>query len=184
MIELPRNVQRVTARGRDYYYYQEGRGTSVAGPRIRIKSQPHEPEFWAEIKELGGSVPPPPERGTFSALVTEYKRSPEYADLKPKTKKEYERYLGIIIDTWGGLKVAGVRSKHVLALRDRFAETPAMANYLLVVLSAIVNWSMPRDYANINPCQGIRSEAPRGKPRGITALARMSFAHRSSFACP
>jgi hypothetical protein len=31
---------------------------------------------------------------------------------------------------------------------------------------------------------GLLCEAPRGKPRGITALARMSFAHRSSFACP
>ncbi len=35
-VNLPKGVHRVVARGREYFYYQAGRGTEHAGPRIAL----------------------------------------------------------------------------------------------------------------------------------------------------
>jgi hypothetical protein len=41
MLALPEHVHCVKARGRLYYYYHPGRGTSKAGERIRLPSDPN-----------------------------------------------------------------------------------------------------------------------------------------------
>ena len=46
-VSLPKSVHRVTSRGKEYYYYQSGRGTPAQGPRITLPKDPHSPEFWA-----------------------------------------------------------------------------------------------------------------------------------------
>ena len=156
MIELPKNITHIKSRNKSYYYYQEGRGTNAQSQRIRIKADPHEPEFWYEVARLNGDPPPQSARGTFAALIEEYKKSPEHKALKPKTASEYARYLVIVAEAWGGLHVRGLTSRHVLGLRDRFADTPAKANYLLDVLSSVIGWSIPREYTEINPCQSVK----------------------------
>src|SRR4051812_8014786 len=57
-IELPRGVHRVVARGREYFTYQSGRGTKHAGPRIKLPSDPHSPEFWTALRQAQGIVGP------------------------------------------------------------------------------------------------------------------------------
>ena len=158
MIELPRFVRRVKSRGRYYYYYQEGREckNKPEGQRVRIKAEPHEPRFWQIVAKLNGDPPPQSARGTFAALIEEYKKSPEYKALKPKTASEYARYLVIVEEAWGTLQVRGLKSRHVLEIRDSFASTPAKANYLMDVLSSIIGWSIPREYIDINPCQSVK----------------------------
>ncbi len=79
MIELPKFVRRVKSRGRFYYYYQEGREckNKTEGQRVRIKAEPHEPQFWQEIAHLTGEPPPQSAKGTFTALIEDYTKSPE-----------------------------------------------------------------------------------------------------------
>ena len=47
-----RGIHRVIARGRAYYYYHRGRGTAVAGKRIRLVGEPGQPEFEEHIARL------------------------------------------------------------------------------------------------------------------------------------
>ncbi len=158
MIELPKFVRRIKTRGRYYYYYQEGREckNKPEGQRVRIKAEPHEPEFWQIVARLNGEPPPQSAKGTFTALIEDYRKSPEYASLKPKTRVDYDRYMKVIEEAWGNLKVRGVKSRHVLELRDRFAQTPAKANHLIASLSILIVWGIPREYAEINPCQSVK----------------------------
>jgi integrase len=69
-----------------------------------------------------------------------------------KTKVEWSRYLGRIEKAWGPLAVINLEPKHVVALRDKFADTPAAANNLLRCLSAMVSWSVLRGSRSDNPC--------------------------------
>ena len=44
----------------------------------------------------------------------------------------------------------------VLALRDKRAEKPAAANYLIRMLSVVIAWGIPRGYRTDNPCEHVR----------------------------
>ena len=55
-------------------------------------------------------------------------------------------------EVWGNLHVASLRPKHVIQLRDEWAETPVAANHLLSVLKTLINWGIPREFSETNPC--------------------------------
>jgi hypothetical protein len=59
------------------------------------------------------------------------------------TRRDYSRYLDIVSAAWGKLHVGSVRPKHVIQLRDAWAETPVAANHLLSVLKTLINWVSP-----------------------------------------
>jgi len=57
-VELPKAVQKIKARAREYYYYQAGRGTKHEGPRIKLPNDPQSPEFWQAVRQAQGLVGP------------------------------------------------------------------------------------------------------------------------------
>ena len=92
-----------------------------------------------------------PRAGTFHALIEAYKASPDFARKAVRTKELNVQHLRIITDRWGPLLVKGVRLRHVLELRDAFADTPRKADQLIALLSVVIGWGVPRDYADANP---------------------------------
>ncbi len=158
MVALPDYVFRTRAKGKDYFYYQPGRCTKDAGPRVRLPDDPSSPAFWQAYQELSGQsqqVEPKPDAGTVDALIEAYKASPEFAGKSAKTRKDYERYLATLASILGQLNVRTIRPKHVLQLRDSFADVPRKADYLISVFSLLVSWGIPRDFTDQNPCQHI-----------------------------
>jgi integrase len=157
MVALPEHVHAVTAKGKTYFYYHPGRGTKNTGKRVRLPNDPRDPAFWEMYARLGGNmqaeVKPAP--FTFEALIAGYRASPEFAKRKPRTRVEYERHMATISGVWGPRLVKGVRAKHVLQLRDSFASTPTKADHLVSMLSTLISWGIPRDYAEINPCREV-----------------------------
>jgi hypothetical protein len=141
---------RVTAYGRDYYYFQIGRGTKTAGPRIALPNNPHTVEFWQAYKAAAGSEAP--SGRAFDDLIAAYRISPDFLRLAQATQIDYQRYLDMVSRAWGQLLVSGVRPKHVIALRDTFASAPVAANHLLAVLKTLINWGIPREFSDTNPC--------------------------------
>ena len=85
-------------------------------------------------------------------LNTAMKVSPEFTGRADETKRDYKRYLGKIERAWGSFLVSSIRPKHVIALRDEFQETPSTANHLLSILKTLINWGIPREYSEANPC--------------------------------
>ncbi len=78
--------------------------------------------------------------------------SPEFDKRAASTKRDYLRYLEIISKAWGELLVSDLRPKHVIGLRDKWANTPVAANHLIAVLKTLVNWGIPREFCETNPC--------------------------------
>jgi integrase len=157
VVALPEHVHRVTAKGKTYLYYHQGRGTKNAGKRVRLPDDPNDATFWEAYTRLSGQerVIEQVRPFTFSALIEAYKASPEFARKKQSTKNLNLPHLQLIEEIWGPRLVRGVRAKHVLQLRDSFADTPRKADHLVSMLSTIIAWGVPRDYADVNPCREI-----------------------------
>ena len=146
-----KHIKRVRSKGRVYHYHQ------VTGERL-----PDDPE--ERIKraiEINASLGKPrrPREGTLAAVATEYRKSPEYKGLRPKTQKNYLRYLDLLCERWGAFSVTGIRRKHVLALRDQLGDTPATANMAVMVLRVLLSFAVDREYRHDNPAKGIKKLA-------------------------
>lgn len=155
-LKLPDHVHRTVARGHEYFTFQKGRGTKAAGPRNKLP-HPSDPTFWPVYYAVSNTEAPKPASGTFAALIAAYRgeserQNPEWENLAEKTKVEWRRYHERIGAAWGPLQVEDLEPKHVLALRDKFADTPAAANNLLRCLSSMLGWSVPRGWRSDNPC--------------------------------
>ena len=149
-LELPQHVHRVVVKGREYFYFQRGRGTASAGPSVKLPGGPHTVEFWAAYKtQLNGDVST---GRSFNDLILAYRVSPEFDKRAASTKRDYLRYLEIISKAWGELLVSDLRPKHVIGLRDKWASTPVAANHLIAVLKTLVTWGIPREFCETNPC--------------------------------
>ena len=161
-IALPPHINAVTARGKDYYYFHPSRGTSRSGKATRIRGEPVNADgslnaaWWEAYRQLAGEGESVVRIGTFLRLVESYQESPEWNDLSPRTREEWARHFKYVVATWGKLQVAGVQPRHVLALRDLRAKTPADANNLLRSLSSLLAWSVPRGWRSDNPCREVR----------------------------
>lgn len=153
VIELPDYVFRVKAKGKDYYYFQRGRGTGQAGKRFRLPDDPHSPEFWSTYRQLTSQKPEPVNTRSFGWLIDRYQASPEYAAKALSTRKQYERHCKLFRAWWGDLEVSGITPRVILDTRDTMAKTPAEANGMVRSLSALLSWSVPRGFRSDNPCQ-------------------------------
>ena len=174
---LPTNVHRTVSRGHEYFTYQEGRNTRTPGPRIKL---PHiaDPEFWPAYRAIARMEEPKPANGTFAALGAAYLDSTEWRDdLSDKTRVEWRRYVDRILTKWGDLQVSRLEPKHVVKLRDRFADTPASADNLLRCLSAMISWGVLRGWRggqsmSLFPSWLARSRIHRGHGNAETVRQR------------
>lgn len=156
--KLPPHVRAVQSKGRTYYYYQRGRGTAQAEKQIRLPDAgPSSPEFWQVYAELSGRQIPRVNPNAVGQVIDAWHKSPEWRKNAEKTRYEWSRYCDRIRTQWGDLDIAGIQPKHVLALRDRYASTPAAANNMLTCLSSLMAWSVPRGHRPDNPCREIKS---------------------------
>jgi integrase len=155
-------VHAVRARGKDYYYYQPYRGTSRETARVSLPGTPFDAHgipdgaWWEAYRRAAGEIETGLKPGSFSALIRQYKESPEWLALAVQTRTDWARYLSWIENAWGGLSVPALEPKHVLKLRDKYADKPASANNLLCCLSALMSWSVPRGWRDTNPCMHVK----------------------------
>lgn len=164
--KLPKYAYRSAARGKEYFYFQRHKGTPRKGPWIRLP-HPADPAFWdAYYAALGERIVVVHQRGSFAALITEFKSSPEWTALSASTKRDYARYLELIAKLWGDIPVANLTSKAALALRDKFQAKPATANATLRALSSLISWSIPRGYRDDNPVRSVKKLKTASKDTG------------------
>jgi integrase len=158
---LPPHVHAVRSRGRNYYYFQPFRNTSREVSRVALPGAPFTPDgtpdaaWWSAYRELSRTTAQHP-AGTFSALITDFTNSTEWNELSPKTQQLWRPLLARVEDAWSSLSVAGVKPRHVLALRDSYADRPGAANNLMRALSSMMTWSIPQGWRETNPCADLR----------------------------
>jgi integrase len=151
-------VHRVIARGREYFYFQPGRGTDHVGERIKLPNDPTSPEFWVAVRQAQGTAGPVA-ADTIGALIDTYVTAwPSLQrKLAPSTQEKYQQSLRVIRDAWGGLPAASLRPSHVQALVGSIgAEKPGTANNVLDALRAMCRWACgPRELLDRDPTHGV-----------------------------
>ena len=137
---LPNGVEKVTAKGRTYFYWNPGRGSARQGKRIKLPNPEIEPgAFWKELELYINSAKPPPLHGSVGFLVQRYRDSEDFRRLSDSTKASYGVHLNRFEAAWGALSY-DLPHGVVLALRDSLAETAGMANHMLSVGRTLWNW--------------------------------------------
>jgi integrase len=162
MIELPSGVHAVKAGGKVYYYWHPNRGTALEGKRVALGTDPRDPVFWEKLKAAQGKASGDVEPWTFAALALAYRGpeggvgSVEWEKNYPSTKKVYNLCLDRIVDKWGHLPVASVTARDIYAFREMYADTPSLANKLVVVLRTLIAFGVPRGYIERNPVNDVQ----------------------------
>lgn len=177
-ISLPRHVHRIKSRGREYFYYQEGRGTPQVGERIRLPDDPHTPEFWNAVRQVQGTFGPTP-TDTIGALIDAFECA--WPTLQRKlskgTQDQYRRYLKPARIAWGDLPAGELRPKHVdFLIRKVGAKKPGAANNMLDALKALSRWANgPVDLLTHDPTKGVHRFA-KGKGHKPWTDEQLAFA--------
>lgn len=123
-----RGVKCVTSRaGRTYYYHRRtGR---------RINSEPGTAAFLAEIEVLNGIASPERTypKGSLGALIAAYRASPEFRDLAPCTRSDYQRIFDYLQPMDRFLLTLFDGPGFTISLRDKAykAHKRRFANYLI-----------------------------------------------------
>ncbi|MBB1093882.1 integrase [Rhodopseudomonas palustris] len=162
-VKLPKGVHRVVSRGREYYYFQSGRGTDHQGDRVPLPNDPHTPAFWNAIRQaqgVGGAVA----TDTFGAVLDAYLEYINAAGtITAGTIDQYERALRTARLAWGELPAKGLRPVHVQAVMDNLAAKPGKANNFLSAMRALSTWLRVRDHVDHSLTEGVR---PYAKDKG------------------
>ncbi len=152
MIVRLKHVKRVHAKGRTYFYHR------ITGERLPTD---HE-ERAARVLEINRTMKGTVRKiaaGSLVDVIAQYKRAPEFRNLRERTRHEYAVYLDLLSDTWGPHPVASIERKHVLGLRDKYAETAGTANKIVMVLRILLTFAVNRDYRRDNPAKEIKKLA-------------------------
>lgn len=139
MEQMPKHVQRVRKRLADgsvrEYLYDRGTRRAL------------DPET---LRPLGDTpADPDPSEYTVAMLCEAFRRSPEYRESAAATKRIRDRAMDMLAGM-RNLPLAGLRRRHVLALRDKHADRPALSNQLVGTLSRLLSFAMDREMVDCN----------------------------------
>lgn len=152
MVELPKGVHRVVARGREYYYWHPGRGTQHAGQRIPLPKDPTSPEFWVALREAQGVLV---DVETVGAVIDLYETSPQFKRLGTGSQALYRRQLRILRAGFGETAASTIRPIHIRGIMDGLADTPSAANNFLGAMRALSSWGLSRGKFDQSLTEGI-----------------------------
>ncbi len=145
MIVRLKHVKRVRAKGRTYWYH---RITGERLPTDREERAARVLEINRTRKGTARKIAP----GSLADVIAQYKQAPEFRELRDRTRHNYAIYLDLLSETWGAHPVASIERKHIVALRNNYAETPAKANRLITVLRIVLAYAIEMEYRQ--PRQG------------------------------
>lgn len=98
----------------------------------------------------------------MSRLFGDYQKSPEFADLKPRTKKDYAYYLEKIEADFGRLPVTAMTARTIKEYYRRSIAEKGLswAYHILSTLRTVLSWAVSEDWISINPALDVRIKSP------------------------
>lgn len=160
-----KGIKRVTVRkpgGKLYVYYRH-RKTGVV-----IKAEFGTAHFLSEVERLNGMERPAPLPGTLGLLFQKWHKAPEFTNLKPRTRLDYEKIIEYLAPI-SAMPLRDLDTPAVLSIRDQAfkAKKRRFANYVVRVISSALSWGVPRGIVQVNLARGCPLvERPKDMPKG------------------
>ncbi len=149
---LPLFVQRKVAKGKTYYYFRWRDFYS------RLPDNPNSEAFRQEYaRKLSSVSTETHERvvgGSVRALIRDYKLSPEWAALAPKTQSGYARALDQLRPI-GDFQADNVRRSHIVQLRNKLGRNTRSMDLFVSAVSRMFTIGMDLGYTDRNPAARI-----------------------------
>lgn len=97
--------------------------------------------------------------GSYAALWSAYRESPEWRTLKPRTRSDYQAVRDWLGDAAASKPLATLTPADVLKLRDKAGTQKGrrFANYVVAVLRLTIEWGRPRGHCKVNPAAGLKA---------------------------
>ena len=109
---------------------------------------------------------------TFAELANEWLAVHVKAKRKGRTAAEYERILKTVINPEiGETRFTDLRRADAARLHEGMAETPALANRALAIISSVWNWAARREIVEMsdNPAKGVERYKEQGRERFLSS---------------
>jgi integrase len=140
----------------------------------RIVNEWRTAAFYAEVAALDAAVKAAePLPGSLGLLIKDYRTSPAWSPLKPKTRLSYERALTVLAPL-AEMPVKQIDRPFVFALRDKkvFPKHGRwMANYVVTVLGLLLAYAKDHGLVSANPLaekvkkvRAPKADAPQNRP--------------------
>ncbi len=173
--ELPKYVKAILRNGATYYYFR------FRGTYARLPSDPASPEFFAAYAALLEGTQKPPSRkrlidGSVAAMVVDFKASPEFLGLAPKTQRDYGRALEHLDQALGRFPARSIKRAAIIRLRNKIASRGTRAaDFWVSVVSRCFRIGMDLDYVDVNPAEKIDRINEADEFKRWSAEARAAF---------
>lgn len=163
-LKLPFIQRFVDRHGRVRHYFRR-----PGHDRVSLPGAPGSAEFMAAYHAcLEGSRPPigaaRTTPGTMTALAVSWYGSSEFSGLAPSSQATYRRIVEAFLAAHGDRLVADLQGRHVRALLDSKASTPAAANRLRSILQLLMRHAVERGWRDDDPTLHVRKLRYEKKP--------------------
>ena len=148
-------------------------------PKVRLKSDPHTPEFMTEYRAALDGAPQKASAsnvvvpGSLRWLCVKYFREcPEYKSYSTKTRSLKKGQLEALYDTYGHIPIRQLRPKHIRKMIADKSDTPFAANNRLKALRKVFDWAVEMEFEGLetSPCYDVkRLKTPKGGHRSWVA---------------
>ncbi|TCJ39095.1 tyrosine-type recombinase/integrase [Parafrankia sp. BMG5.11] len=134
---------------RTYFYAWKG------GPRLQ--GEFGSPEFHASYAEAWASRFRA-RTDTLQHVFDQFRASPDFSALAPRTQKDYSRHLLALEKEFGDLPLVALEDRRVRGdihgWRDRLAaKSRRQADYAFAILARTLSWAKNRGMVTVNPCE-------------------------------
>jgi integrase len=154
-------------------------------PTRRFENQELGDAFWAEYARILNAKLNLPKAFLVRGLIDHYTRSHKFTEgLKPRTQRDYLKFLIRFEKNAGTVAVATIERKHIIAWRDQLAkkETPHFANYWVRVVRLLLEHAVDIGEIKVNPASGVgaikyQKKKPQPWPKAKIEAARDALPH-------
>jgi len=144
-----KHIKSYRAGGRVYHYHR------ITGARL----PDDESERARRVLEINSGldcVYPRTMPGSLRDLILQYRRSPDFKELAISSQKSYDTYLDLLLRAYPDKPVETISRAWLYELRDAMADTPRAANWVLQLMSILMNFARDRGWRGDNPAQGVK----------------------------
>ena len=151
---LPRMEARPRTDGKVTYRYHP-----VGGKPVNLGTDRDE-----AIRQVLGVNAQASSQGTVRALWELYKQTQKWADLKDRTRSDYEIYSVKLLEVMGDVSASVIRPTDIARyLRVERAEAPVRGNREVALLSNLMNVAIERGEIDANPCKQVKKNSERAR---------------------